>query len=366
MGAPGEGRPLSELAAAVGGEILGGGDPSLRIHGVNGLEDAKPGELSFYGSAKYRKQALSTRASAVLVSGEVPERDGVTFVRVENPHLAFARISTIFHPRPSFAPGIHPRAHVHPEAKVHTGATVMAGATVEAGAQVADGAVLFPGVYVGARAKVGEGSLLHPNVVVREDCLVGARCILHAGCVIGADGFGFALDLEVPEHFKVPQAGIVRVEDDVEIGACSCVDRATVGETVVGRGTKIDNLVQVAHNVRIGPLSIVCAQAGISGSAEVGMGVVLAGQVGVVGHIRVGDMAKVGAQSGVAHDVPDGAIVSGSPAFDHREWLKASAALGRVPGLVKELARLRRRVEQLEAGSGAHGEAKKNEGEGNP
>jgi UDP-3-O-[3-hydroxymyristoyl] glucosamine N-acyltransferase len=246
---------------------------------------------------------------------------------------------------------------VHPEAVVHPEATVMSGATVEKGARVGQKAVLFPGVYVGEGASVGDGSLLYPNVVVREGCQVGARCILHAGAVIGADGFGFALDLEVPEHFKIPQAGTVRIEDDVEIGACSCVDRATLGETVIGRGTKIDNLVQVAHNVRIGPLSIVCAQAGISGSAEIGSGVVLAGQVGVVGHIRVGDMARVGAQSGVAHDVPDGATVSGSPAYDHREWLKASAAAPQLAALLREVRQLRRRVDVLEGD-----EKKKREG----
>ncbi len=330
----------------MGGEVLG--DGAVQIRGVSGLEEAGPGDLSFYGSPRYRKAALATKASAVLVGADVPDRKDLAYVRVANPHLAFARISALFHPRPTFSPGVAPGAHVHPEAAVHPLATVMAGATVERGAQVSAKAVLFPGVFVGEGASVGEGALLYPNVVVRERCVVGARVILHPCVVVGADGFGFALDMEVPEHFKVPQAGIVRIEDDVEVGACSCIDRATTGETLIGRGTKIDNLVQVAHNVRIGPLSIVCAQAGISGSAEVGMGVVLAGQVGVVGHIRVGDMAKVGAQSGVAHDVPDGATVSGSPAFDHREWLRASAAYGKMAGVMKELQRLRKRVEQLE------------------
>ncbi|MBX5484382.1 MAG: UDP-3-O-(3-hydroxymyristoyl)glucosamine N-acyltransferase, partial [Myxococcaceae bacterium] len=269
-------RTLAELAAAVGGEVLG--DGSQPISGVNGLEEAGPGELSFFGNSRYRKQLEATKASAVLVpaSGELPARRDLAFVRVPNPHLAYAKISAIFHPRPTFAAGISPKAHVHPEASVDSSATVMAGATVERGATVGARAVLFPGVYVGEQAVIGPDTLLYPNVVVRERCRVGARCILHAGCVIGADGFGFALDLEVPEHFKIPQAGIVRIEDDVEIGACSCVDRATTGETVIGRGSKIDNLVQVAHNVTIGPLTIVCAQAGISGSAKIGSGVVLA------------------------------------------------------------------------------------------
>jgi UDP-3-O-[3-hydroxymyristoyl] glucosamine N-acyltransferase len=339
-------RPLSELAAHVGGEIIG--DAALTISGVNGLSEAGAGELSFYGNTRYRKQVETTRAAAVLVGADLPARKGLTYVRVVNPHLAFARISSLFFPRPTFAPGVSARAAIHPEASVHPEATVMSFATVEKGATVGRRSVLFPGAYVGEGAVVGEGCLLYPSATVREGCRLGDRVTLHASCVIGADGFGFAFDPEVPEHFKIPQAGIVRIEDDVEVGACSCIDRATVGETVIGKGTKIDNLVQIAHNVKVGPLSLLCAQAGVSGSAELGTGVILAGQVGVVGHIRVGDMAKVGAQSGVAHDVPDGAILSGSPAFDHRQWLKASAAYPQLGELVRELRSLRRRIEALE------------------
>jgi UDP-3-O-[3-hydroxymyristoyl] glucosamine N-acyltransferase len=344
-------RPLGELAAHVGGEVHG--DAATPIVGVAGLESARPGELSFYGSAKYRKALEATRASAVLVGGEVPgPAEGRAYVRVPNPHLAYAKLSALFHPPRSYPAGVHARALVHPEAEVDPSATVMAGAVVERGAKVGARAVLFPGAYVGEEAEIGADSVLHPSVTVREGCKVGARVVLHASCVIGADGFGFAFDPEVPEHFKVPQAGIVRVEDDVEIGACATVDRATTGETVIGRGTKIDNLVQIAHNVTVGPLTIICAQAGVSGSAEIGTGVILAGQVGVVGHIRVGDLARVGAQSGVAHEVADGAVVSGSPAFDHREWLKASAAYGQLASLVKEVRQLRRRLEALEPPTG--------------
>ncbi|PTL82359.1 UDP-3-O-(3-hydroxymyristoyl)glucosamine N-acyltransferase [Vitiosangium sp. GDMCC 1.1324] len=342
-------RRLGELATHVGGELVG--DAGLLISGLNGLAEAAPGELSFYGNPRYRRQYEATKASAVLVGSDAEPREGVSLVRVSNPHLAFAKLSSLFHPRPSYAPGVRPGAQVHPEARVHPEATVMAGATVDKGATVGARAVLFPGVYVGEGAGVGEDSLLYPNVTVREHCQVGARVILHASCVVGADGFGFAFNPEGesgPEHYKVPQAGIVRIEDDVEVGACTTIDRATIGETVIGRGSKIDNLVQIAHNVKVGPLSLICAQAGVSGSAELGMGVVLAGQVGVVGHIRVGDMAKVGAQSGVAHDVEDGQVVSGSPAVPHREWLRMSAALGQISDLLKEVRTLRRRVEMLE------------------
>lgn len=339
-------RRLGELAAHVGGTLEG--DPELPIRGLNGLAEAQEGELSFYGNTRYRKQYDATRASAVLVGPDAPARPGLALVRVPNPHLAFARVSALLHPARRHAPGVSERAQVHPTARVHPSATVMAFAVVEPGAEVGARSVLYPGVYVGEGARVGEDCTLYPSVTVREACSVGDRVVLHASAVVGADGFGFAFDPEGPQHFKVPQAGVVRIEDDVEVGACTTIDRATLGETVVGRGTKIDNLVQLAHNVRVGPLTLICAQAGVSGSAELGTGVVLAGQVGVVGHIRVGDLAKVGAQSGVAHDVEDGQVVSGSPAVPHKEWLRSSAAVGGLADLMKEVRALRKRVEQLE------------------
>jgi UDP-3-O-[3-hydroxymyristoyl] glucosamine N-acyltransferase len=343
-------RRLGDLATHVGGELLG--DPAQAIRGLNGLAEAETGDLSFYGNPRYRRQYEATRASAVLVGPDAAPRAGVSLVRVANPHLAFARLLELFHPRRSHPPGVRLGAIVHPGAVVHLEATVMAGATVEEGARVGARSVLFPGVYVGENANVGEDCILYPNVTVREDCSVGNRVILHASSVVGADGFGFAFDPSAPQHVKVPQVGTVRIEDDVEIGACTTIDRATLGETVIGRGTKIDNLVQIAHNVKVGALSLLCAQAGVSGSAELGQGVVLAGQVGVVGHIRVGDLAKVGAQSGIAHDVEDGQIVSGSPAIPHREWLKNVAAQGQLAELMKEVRSLRRRLEQLEKEKG--------------
>jgi len=340
-------RSLSELAILVGGEVVG--DSSPLITGVNGLAEAGPTEVSFYANSRYRNRLATTRAAAVLVDAEPSgkHREGISWVRVKNPHLAFAKIAGLFAPPRSSTPGVRPGAHVHPQAKVHPEATVMSGATVERGATVGARTVLFPGVFVGEESTLGEDSLVYPNVTVRERCVIGSRVILHASCVIGDDGFGFAFDPEVPEHYKVPQLGIVRIEDEVEVGACSCVDRATVGETVIGRGTKIDNLVQIAHNVKIGPMTLVCGQAGVSGSVEIGTGVVLAGQVGVVGHIRIGDLAKVGAQAGVAHDLEDGAIVSGSPAIEHRNWLKNSAAFSQLASLMKEVRELRKEIERL-------------------
>ncbi len=342
-------RTLAELAAHVGGEV--DGDPSIAIRGVNGLADAGPGDITFYGNPRYRDQLATTRASAVLVSAWLQVPVGRVQVKVAHPHLAYAQISTLFHPPARFAPGISEGAHVDPSARVHPSATVMAGATVGPGAEVGAGSVLFPGVYLGEESRVGAHCLLYANVTVRERCQLGERVTLHPGCVIGADGFGFAFDPggeQGPSHVKIPQTGIVRIEDDVEIGACSCVDRATQGETVIGRGSKLDNLVQIAHNVKVGPLSLICAQAGVSGSAELGAGVILAGQVGVVGHIKIGNLAKVGAQSGVAHDVPEGAVMSGSPAIAHPDWLRASVAFEKIAGLVKEVRQLRRKLEALE------------------
>ncbi|MGQ0504768.1 MAG: UDP-3-O-(3-hydroxymyristoyl)glucosamine N-acyltransferase [Myxococcaceae bacterium] len=339
-------RRLEELARHVSGEVVG--DSSLSISGLNGLAEAGPTELSFYGSSKYRQQLQETRAAAVLINGSAPERKDLTYVRVGNPHLAFAKLLALLNPQEAAPAGIAPGAYVHPTATVHPSATVMVGATVMAGATIGPRAVLHPHAHVGEGSSVGEDTLLYPGVVVRERCTLGNRVIIHGNTVIGADGFGFALDMEKAEHFKIPQTGTVRIEDDVEIGACCCVDRATLGETVVGRGTKIDNLVQIAHNVKVGPFSLICAQVGVSGSTEMGQGVVLAGQVGVVGHVRVGNMVKVGAQSGVAGDLEDGAVVSGSPAVDHRAWLRSAAAQTALPDLLRELRQLRKKVDALE------------------
>ncbi len=340
-------RPLAELVAHVGGRLRG--DGSLLIHGVEGLAEAGPSDLSFYASHRYREALAATRAAAVLVPlGEEDLRPDLSLVAVPSPHLAYARISALFHPVARPPPGVSPKANVHPTARIHPGACVLAFATVEAEAEVAEGAVLHPGVYVGAGARIGRDCTLHPQVTVAERCVLGERVVLHPSAVVGADGFGFAFDAEARAHIKVPQAGIVRIEDDVEVGACSCIDRATTGETVIGRGTKIDNLVQVAHNVRVGPLSILCAQVGISGSSELGTGVVLAGQVGVSGHLTVGDGARVQAQSGLAQDVAPGATVAGSPAVDHWTWLRLSVALPRLMELMREVRGLRSRLEALE------------------
>jgi UDP-3-O-[3-hydroxymyristoyl] glucosamine N-acyltransferase len=340
------GRPVGELAQLVGGTVEG--DPALRIRGLSGLEEAQEGQLSFFGNARYKQAYLATRASAVLVDASAPPRAGLTLVRVKQPHLAYAKVAQAFFPPRRLPPGVSPRAEVHPKAQVHSTATVMAFAVVEEGATVGEGVVLHPGCYVGPQASVGKGSVLYPGAVVAERCVVGERCILQPNAVVGADGFGFAFDAEAVKHEKIPQAGIARLEDDVELGACSCVDRATLGETVVGQGTKIDNLVQVAHNVTIGPHTILCAQVGISGSVKVGAGVVMAGQAGVAGHLTIGNLVRLGAQSGVAHDVPDGATLLGAPAFHHTQFLRAAMVFEKLPEMARELRGLKKRIEELE------------------
>lgn len=343
------GRTLAELAALVSGEVLG--DGALLISGVAGLEQAVAGQLSFYGNQKYKKQLTLSHASAVLVPRDTPPSERAVFVRVDHPHLAFARIAMEFAPRRLVAPGVQPGAFVAAGAQVDPTATVSAGATVLEGVRVGPRAEIGPGCFLGARSEIGADTRLVANVSVLDDCSVGARCLLHPGVVIGADGFGFAFDPSVPAHVKIPQTGIARVEDDVEIGANSCIDRATTGETVVGRGSKIDNLVQVGHNSIIGPMSILCAQVGLSGSTELGTGVVLAGQVGVAGHLRIGDLAKVGAQAGVMADVDDGATVLGTPQLPAKDFMRSSAVFSRLPELQKQLRELQRRLEALERGS---------------
>lgn len=341
-------KTASQLAALVGGTL--DGDANAAVTGVSGLEQAQSGHLSFYGNQKYKKQLAETKASVVLVPDDAPARGEKTYIKVAHPHLAFARIAQVFHPPRKFEPGISARATVHPTAKIDSTATVMDNAFISAGAVIGARAVLFPGVYVGVDARIGDDTLLSANVSVMDRCLIGARCLLHPSAVIGADGFGFALDMSVPEHVKIPQAGIVRIEDDVEIGASSCVDRATTGETVVGKGSKIDNLVQVGHNSTIGPLSILCAQVGLSGTTELGTGVVLAGQVGVAGHLRIGDLAKIGAQAGVISDVEDGAVLLGAPAMPSRDFMRSTAVFIRLPELQRELRDLKKRLESLEKG----------------
>ncbi len=342
---------LAELAERVGGEVSG--DGALTIRGIAPLEDAGPTDLSFFANRKYRRAFEHSRAGAVVVELAEDVPAGRAVLRARNAYLAFAKISTLFHPPAQALPDVAPQSFVHASARVDPSAEVMPLAYVGAEATVGARSILYPGAYVGLGARLGADCVLWPNTVVRDRCVLGDRVVLEPGCVVGSDGFGFAFDPEGedgsgPRHYKVPQVGIAIVEDDVELGANTCVDRATLGVTRIGRGVKVDNLVQIAHNVEVGPLSLLISQVGIAGSTKLGAGVIAAGQVGIVGHLTIGDGAKLLAQAGIGHDVAPGEELAGSPARSRGEWLRVNAALSRLPELLKRVRDLEKKLESLE------------------
>jgi UDP-3-O-[3-hydroxymyristoyl] glucosamine N-acyltransferase len=337
-------RTLAELAAELEGRLLG--DGAIVIRGVAGIREALPGDITFIANSRYDAYLDETRASAVICAhGTRPA--ALPLVLVANPYLAFQKVVRIFRPdRDRPAPGVHPTAVVAGDAALGREVSVGPWCVVESGARLGDRVVLMAGCYVGPRAVIGDDTSLHPHVVVREDCAVGARCLLHPGVVIGSDGFGFAFDSG--RYHKVPQVGNVIVGDDVEIGANTTVDRATTHSTRIGDGTKIDNLVQVGHNVVIGRHCIVVAQVGISGSTELEDHVTLGGQAGLVGHIRIGKGAMVGAQTGVTKSVAAETAVSGTPAVPHGVWKRLQALVQRLPQMFQRLREVEERVEKLE------------------
>lgn len=338
---------VSELAAFVGGQLASRADGSLRIHGGASLSEAGPGHVTFYGNPKYLTQLRATQASAVLVPMDFEDAIGPVCIRCENPSLAFGKVLERFAPPPlRFAPGIHSSAVVSPDAEIHPTASIQAHCVIEPGARIGANAVVGAHGYIGHDAQVGDDCLLHPRVTVLTRCIVGSRVILHTGVVVGSDGFGF--EFQQGKHVKIPQIGIVQIDDDVEIGANTCLDRARFGRTWIQQGTKIDNLVQVAHNVVIGSNCIVCGQVGLSGSVRVGNYVTLAGQVGTAGHLEIGDQATVGAQSGVSKSLPAKGIYLGTPAVPAREWKEE---LAHRRGIAKLKARIRA-LEQLLRESG--------------
>jgi UDP-3-O-[3-hydroxymyristoyl] glucosamine N-acyltransferase len=323
---------LSAIASALGAR-LENGSPDTEISGLSGIEHAGTGELTFVSNPKYAAAARSTKASAVIVAEDFPAIPAA-MLRAKDPYLTFARALELFHRPSSYVPGIHPTAVVHGSARIganaHIGPYVVIGENVQIGAN----AVLLAHVVIYQDVKIGDNFFAHANSVVRETCRLGNNVLLQNGVVIGADGFGFAKTSEGRWH-KIPQPAPVVIEDDVEVQANSCIDRASVGETRIRRGVKVDNLVQVGHGSTVGEDVLLCAQVGLAGSTEIGNRVVLTGQVGVVGHCKIGDEAIVTPQSGVAHDIPAHAVVSGAPAVDHKLWLKYSAILPRLPEIAR-------------------------------
>jgi UDP-3-O-[3-hydroxymyristoyl] glucosamine N-acyltransferase len=331
---------LRELARQLGCAVRG--DGSVEVTRVAGIEEAGPGDLTFVAQPKFASRLPHTRAAAVIVSPTIETT--LPSLLSENPYVSFAQAVAVLHPATRPAPGVHPSAHVDATAAlgegVHVGALAVVGPRVRIGART----VLHPHAVVYADASIGADCLLHAGAQVRERCRLGDRVVLQNGAVVGADGFGFARDASGRYH-KIPQVGIVVVEDDVEIGALSAVDRASLHETRIGRGVKIDNLVQVGHSVTIGDNTVLAGQVGIAGSTKIGKGVTLAGQVGVAGHITVGDGVIATGKTGLAFDVEAGRIVSGYPSMENRTWLKASALLARLPELARRLRELERRLE---------------------
>lgn len=323
---------LAQLAEALHLRIENG-SPDMEISGVAGIEVAGAGQVTFVANPKYAAAARTTRASAVIVAEDFPS-GARTMLRSKNPYLAFARAIELFYEAPRYAPGVHPTAVIHATAKIGANAHIGPHVVVERDVKIGANATLLAHVVIYPGASIGDHFFAHSHSVVREHCRIGNNVILQNGVVIGADGFGFAKDDSGLWH-KIVQSGPAVLEDNVEVQANACVDRASVGETHIARGAKIDNLVQVGHGSRVGENTLLCAQSGLAGSTEVGKNVILAGQVGVAGHCKIGDGVIATAQTGIPNDVPAGAVVSGYPAIDNKLWLRCSAAFHRLPELVK-------------------------------
>jgi UDP-3-O-[3-hydroxymyristoyl] glucosamine N-acyltransferase len=337
---------LSALAEAVGAVVEG--DPDVVVSGVAPLESATAEHVSFVTSGRYLAAARTSRAGALLVGPDVPALP-VPVLRAPAPRLALVTLLRLFHPEEPVRPGIHPAALVASGAYVDPSASIGAFAVIESGAVVGARVRIRPFVYVGPGVEIGEDTVLQPRAVVLDRVRIGRRVIVHAGAVLGADGFGYASDAE--GHHKIPQVGSVILEDDVEVGANTTIDRATIGDTVIGRGTKIDNLVQIAHNVRVGSGSIIAAQTGIAGSSRLGRATVLAGQVGVPDHVAIADGVVLAAQTGVVGDIREPGTYVGTPARPLREGRRIWAAEGKLPEVFRRLRDLERRLEAIERAS---------------
>lgn len=334
---------LNDLAELVEGTVVGDGDQEIRR--VAPIDHAQEGDITFVANPKYLAKLKDTQASAVIVTPGI-EIPNFSLIVCRNPYLAFAKILTFLQARRPAPRGVMPGAIVDPSASLGESVTVHPGCVVGENVTVGKGSILYPGVVLYNDVSVGEDCTLHAGVVVREGCRIGHRVILQPSSVVGSDGFGFAPDGS--HYYKIPQVGTVVIEDDVEIGAGTCVDRAALGVTRIKRGAKIDNLVQIAHNVVIGEDTILVSQVGIAGSTEIGNHCTFGGQAATVGHIKVGDNVTIGARGGVTNDVDANQFLSGLPAIPHKAWLKASMSFTKLPEMRRELSRLKSQIEELE------------------
>lgn len=336
-------KTLKELAELAGGKVIG--DETTEIFGVMSIDDARQGQITFVSNPKYLKKLPETSASAIIVSKN-PEGTNKPLLINENPYLAYAKIVSLFHCNPALSGKIASSSFIGENCRLGEDVFIYPFVYVGKNVSLGDRVILFPGVYVGDDSIIGEETIINPNVSIYKGTRIGKRVIIHAGSVIGSDGFGYARDGK--KSYKIPQIGVVQIDDDVEIGSNSSIDRAALGKTWIKRGAKIDNLVQIGHNVNIGEDSIIVSHVGISGSVEVGNNVTLAGQVGVAGHIKIGDNVTVGAKSGITKSIVQNQVVAGFPAIPHREWLKSQASITKLPEMRKKINELEKRIKQLE------------------
>jgi UDP-3-O-[3-hydroxymyristoyl] glucosamine N-acyltransferase len=330
---------LKEIALLLGGTVVG--SEIVVIENIRPLEEAGTGDITFIANKKYLKHLKTTKASAILAIPQT-QAEGKNLVLVPDPYAAFGKLLTLFYPVEHSYNGISNDAYIEEGATISPEATVFPRAYISRGAEIKKGTVIYPGVFIGCNACIGENSILYANVTVYHNCIIGNRVILHSGVIIGGDGFGFAAPGKVNQ--KIPQVGFVQIDDDVEIGANSTIDRATLGKTWIGRNVKIDNLVQIAHNVVIGENSVITAQVGISGSTKIGKSVIIGGQAGLVGHINIGDNVMIAAKSGIHKDIEPGQIVAGNPQLPYRQWLKVEACKAKLPEMKATLEELKRKI----------------------
>lgn len=334
---------LSELAEKTFAEIVQG-DENLEIKSAAGLDLAKENEITFLANPKYTPQIKETKASAIFLNEkETCEREDIAVLRAKDPYLAYTRALRIFNPETEIIPSIHKTAVIDESAKVSDSAEIRANVVIGKNCEIGENVKIFPNATIYDGVKIGANSVIHSGVSVRENCEIGANCIIHNNTTIGSDGFGYAKD-ENKAWLKIPQVGRVVLEDDVEIGANTAIDCASVGETRIKKGAKIDNLVQIGHSCTVEEDALICSQTGLAGSSVIGKRVILAGQVGIAGHLRVGDDVIITAKSATSHDVENGKIISGVPAFDNRDWLRSTAAFRRLGEMARTIRELEKKL----------------------
>lgn len=341
---------LSELASLTMARVEGA-PLDIDINGAAGLDDARSGQITFLANPRYTPKVNSTQASAIYIADDAVIERELPVLRARDPYLAYTRALRLFHPETPQAPSVHESAVIHPSARVAANVWIGACTVIGPSSEIAEGVRIYPNVTIYENVRVGRDATIHSGAVIRERSQIGERVVIHNNVVVGCDGFGYAKD-EQRHWLKIPQTGRVVIEDDVEIGAGTTIDRASVGESRIGRGTKVDNLVQIGHSCTVGEDTLLCAQVGLAGSSHVGSRVILAGQAGVAGHLTIGDDVVLTAKSATSHDVPAGKIISGIPAFDNRDWLRSTAAFRRLGEMQRKIREMEKKLEDLGKAAG--------------